>query len=296
MAFLLATLAALCNALTSTLQRVAARKAPPDSSFRLKLIAYLVHRPVWFLGMFFLIGGFLLQAGALYYGQLSQVQPVLVSELVFTLVIIFVWFRSRIPLRDWLGALAICIGLAGFLVVADPTPGHQTPGFWHWVGAGAAVVAVVLCALGIAQRGSPARRAALYGTAAALIWAFTAALIKTMTNVIQTGWGQLFVHWPVYAVAVTGIAGLFIVENAFQAGPLTASQPALTIVDPIASILLGVWLFGDRLRGGLGPEILTLLVMAAGVVLLGRSPLITGSGPDGKGSGRPGANRAEDPV
>ncbi len=280
MAVLLAVAAAFCNALTSVLQRAAARSAPEDSTFSWRLIAYLLHRPVWFLGMLAMIGGFLFQALALYFGEISTVQPILVAELVFIMIILYVWFHSPVGAQEWTGALAIAVGLGSFLYVADPSRGHQTPDTVAWLSAAAATFVVCLVVLIFAQRGSRARRAALYGTAAALIWAFTAALIKTMTRVIHhEGWSQLFLHWPVYAVVVVGVTGLIVVQSAFQAGPLTASQPALIIVDPMASILIGVWLFNDRLASraeDVVMETLAIVVMAVGVFILSRSPIIIG--------------------
>jgi drug/metabolite transporter (DMT)-like permease len=279
-AVLLAVAAAFCNALTSVLQRSAARTAPEDSTFSWRLIAYLLRRPVWFLGMLAMVGGFLFQALALYFGQISTVQPILVAELVFIMIILYVWFHSPVGAQEWAGALGIALGLGTFLYVAHPTEGHGRPDTEAWLAAAAATFVVCVVVLAFAQRGSKARRAALYGTAAALIWAFTAALIKTMTNVIHHGgWSQLFLHWPVYAVVVVGVTGLIVVQSAFQAGPLTASQPALIIVDPMASILIGVWLFNDRLASraeDVVMETIALLVMAVGVFILSRSPIIIG--------------------
>jgi hypothetical protein len=61
----------------------------------------------------------------------------------------------------------------------------------------------------------------------------------------QGGLAGLFTHWPVYAVAVGGAAGVVLEQAALQAGPLRVSQPLLTITDPIVSIALSVWLFGE---------------------------------------------------
>jgi drug/metabolite transporter (DMT)-like permease len=279
-AFLLAVLAALSNSLTSILQRTAAKTAPEDSTFSWELIKYLLRRPVWFVGMLAMIGGFLFQAMALYFGNISSVQPILVSELVFTLLILYLWFHSPIGPREWAGALAVAVGLALFLYVAHPQHGSRNPRLIEWVAAAAATFFVASVAIGFAQRGSKSRKAALYGTAAALIWAFTAALIKRMTVVIHHGgWGQLFLHWPVYAVVLVGVTGLVVAQSAFQAGPLTASQPALIIVDPIASIMLGVWLFHDSLASRSVDVVLeagSLLVMVIGVFILSRSPIVVG--------------------
>lgn len=291
-AFLLAVLAALCNSLTSILQRTAARTAPEDSTFSWELIRYLLKKPVWFLGMVAMVGGFLFQAMALYFGDISIVQPILVFELVFTLVILFVWFHSPIGPREWAGGVAIAVGLAFFLYVANPQHGRGNPHLVSWLAAAAAIFVGASVAIFLAQKGSPARKAALYGTSAALVWAFTAALIKRMTAVIHHGWGELFLHWPVYAVIVVGVTGLIIVQSAFQAGPLTASQPALIIVDPIASIVLGVWLFHDSLASrpeDIVLEAATLLVMVSGVFVLSRSPIVIGEADEDVARSRPAA-------
>jgi hypothetical protein len=48
----------------------------------------------------------------------------------------------------------------------------------------------------------------------------------------------------------------------------------MVIVDPIVSVVLGVWLFGERFEGGSGRIAVGLLgfaAMVAGVVFLGRT-------------------------
>ena len=54
-------------------------------------------------------------------------------------------------------------------------------------------------------------------------------------------------------------------------GPLKVSQPFIVIVDPIVSVVLGVWLYGERLRGGVvhtGLGGLGFAAMCLGVVVL----------------------------
>ncbi|WP_223268047.1 hypothetical protein [Streptosporangium nondiastaticum] len=43
---------------------------------------------------------------------------------------------------------------------------------------------------------------------------------------------------------------LFLLENAMQSGPLTASQPALTLGDALVSLSLGITLYEERVRSG----------------------------------------------
>ena len=77
MAYLLAVLAALANALTTILQRMGVEDAPDSSTMRLSLVTHALRRGVWLLGFFFMICGFLTQAFALHVGRLSVVQPIL---------------------------------------------------------------------------------------------------------------------------------------------------------------------------------------------------------------------------
>jgi hypothetical protein len=63
------------------------------------------------------------------------------------------------------------------------------------------------------------------------------------------------------------------------AGPLAASQPGFTILDPVTATLLGVLLYDEHLAtspAALTAELLSLLVLAVGARALSHSPLITG--------------------
>ncbi|HEX4540999.1 MAG TPA: DMT family transporter [Acidimicrobiales bacterium] len=279
MGFFLAVMAALCNAISSVLQRRGASTAPESSVLRVNLMTYVLRRPVWLIGFSTMVGAFLFQAAALSYGQLSTVQPVLVTELLFVLIILSIWSRSRPGREEWIGALAVTGGLAGFLLAASPAGGSTDAmaGDWGVAGAGTGVVVLALIAIARTNR-SPFARAALFGSAAAITFALNAAFIKASTNLIGQGTVHFFASWPPYAVAVTGLAAFFILTNAFQSGPLTATQPALTVVDPMASIIIGAEVFGETLRdspGWVALEVVTLLIMAVGVVLLSRGPLVS---------------------
>ncbi len=108
----------------------------------------------------------------------------------------------------------------------------------------------------------------------ALVWAIDAAFVKAATEVLaHHGWSGLFVRWPVYGVVATGVLGTVLLESAFTAGPLAASQSALLIVDPLASIAIGIELFGEQLRDApvaIFLQAVLLCAMFTGVVLLSR--------------------------
>ena len=90
-------------------------------------------------------------------------------------------------------------------------------------------------------------RAAMFGAAGAVLFALSAALTKQFTTLISEGWGHVFTDWVPYALVGTGVVGLFLIQSSFHAGPITASQAAITIIDPIVSVVIGIYLFHDRL-------------------------------------------------
>ncbi len=251
----------------------------PSRPCDLSLLTHALKRGVWLLGFAVMIVSFLCQAVALHLGDLSQVQPILTTELLFLVLLLATWFRFRIGLREWFGCLAAAGGLAGFLAFAQPGGGQLVPTNLGWLIVGSVCGGVILVAVVLALRGPRWWRAAMFGAAGAVGFAFTASLIKTVGNYVATDWPHMFVHWQTYGLAVCGVGSVFLAQNAFHAGPIAASQTALVLVDPLASIAIGIGLFGDNLRtaGAYGPlEALSLLVMFIGAVSIAHSPLISG--------------------
>jgi drug/metabolite transporter (DMT)-like permease len=277
MVYVLALAASLVNALTSVLQRLGVQNAPADATLRLSLVKYALRRGVWLFGFALMIVSFILQAVALHLGRLSQVQPILTTELVFLAAILAFWFRFKIGRREWIGAIAVTAGLSFFLYFAQPQYGMTPPPAWRWAVAGGVCVGIIATTVLLAMRGPKWWRAAMFGTAASVSFAFTAACTKVVSGFAATDWTQLYRHWQVYALAVFGATAVFLTQNAIHAGPLVASQSTVVLIDPLASICIGIGLFGDDLQtgGAAGPiEALALLVAFGGAVWLARSPLI----------------------
>jgi drug/metabolite transporter (DMT)-like permease len=265
-AVLLALGAATCNAVASVLQRRAARELPAREAFRPALVRDLLRRPIWFGGIAALIAGFLFQAAALSKGGLALVQPLLTAELPITMILVARFSQTRLGPGGWGAVAAVTAGLALLLSTAAPTAGNRTPEPLDWMivagGTVGAIAALVMIARLIGRFGD-LRRAAVLGVAAGLGFAFTATFIKAVTKLLDRGFLALFVSWPTYAMVITGLGTLFLLQNALQSGSLVAAQPALTVSDPVASVVYGVALFGETIR--LGPW---ALAEAAGLALI----------------------------
>jgi hypothetical protein len=277
----LAVCAALCNALTTIFQRLGVETAPEEATRGLKLLRYVLRRPIWYVGFVAMLGSFAFQATALGFGGLTVVQPIMVSELVFLVVILRVWFGTPLGWREATGTVLTVAGLASFLALTNAGGGTTFPTASGWIIVVCTCAgAVAICLACTRLRTSRPWRSAWFGAGAAISFALSAAFTKATTILFEGGFWQIFTHWEPYAIAISGLAGLVLTQDAFKAGPITASQATLTIVDPIVSIIIGVGLFGDQLRGGTGSLALdasALLVMCGGLFILTQSPLIAGT-------------------
>jgi uncharacterized membrane protein len=277
LSILFALLAAASNALATVLQRHAARTVPVSEHLRLRLALELLHRPAWLGGMAAVVGAAVFQAVALSLGALSVVQPLFVLELPFALLIGGVILGNRLSRRCWAGVVCIVGGLGVGLAAAAPAPGTEQAALGPWMLALICCVAAVVVLVAIAlRRPAGGVRAACFGAASAIGYALTAALIKDATYAWQVGGaGGFFLAWQTYGFALAGVCALFLLENAVQSGPITASQPALTLGDALVSLSLGVTLYAERVRGGwwVVPEVLGVALILYGVLLLTRQPL-----------------------
>jgi drug/metabolite transporter (DMT)-like permease len=286
-AVLLAVAASFCTATASIAQRQGAKTVEMKGGFDVQLIFRLARRPVWLLGIAAMIGGFIFQITALRYGALALVQPILSFELllVFGYMAVAGRRRMRIKHRDLLAAAAMSAGIGLFLGLASPSGGRlHAPGS-SWVLAGLITLGLVLAALGAAfgldgrQDASPARRAALLGSATGIAWGFVAAVIKELSSHLGAGLGAIFSTWSLYVLLVAGAATMLLASHALAAGPLAASQPGFTVLDPLAAALLGIFLFGEHIQTApwaLAGEVFALLLVLGGAVGLSRSCFILG--------------------
>lgn len=286
-AILLAVAASFCTATASVAQRQGARSVAATGGFGVRLILRLARRPVWILGIASMIAGFLFQLTALRYGALALVQPILALELllVFGYMAVAGRRRVRIKRRDWAAAAAMSAGIAVFLRLASPSGGRLNAPGGSWLLAALITLGVVLVAVAAASTlgnrtgASPARRAALLGSATGIAWGFVAAIIKELSSYLGDGLGAVFSTWSLYLLVIVGASTMLLASHALAAGPLAASQPGFTILDPLSASLLGVFLFGEHIRTGpwdLAGEALALALVIVGASGLSRSCFILG--------------------
>jgi drug/metabolite transporter (DMT)-like permease len=127
---LLAVVFALAAALANAVNLMTQHKASISAPKRVKgwhLALYLPRQPLWLLGVAAAVGSFVFQALALHNGPMSVVQPLLITELVFTLVLRRVWIHQDVARAAWASTGVVCMALAVFLAGLDPRTASGRP-------------------------------------------------------------------------------------------------------------------------------------------------------------------------
>jgi drug/metabolite transporter (DMT)-like permease len=244
----LAVLAAFLFAMASVLQQRAASTVPDEDALRATLVTRLLRQPLWLAGFGLDALGFFVQAVALAFGTLIVVQPLLVTMLLFALPLGARFAGRHLEQADWRWALVLTTGLALFLIIGDPTAGLDRGDGRRWLVALLVLypIIVVLVASGAVRRG--AVRALLLGAAAGLCYGITDALTKSVVRGLDGGVSSLLTNWETWVLIVTIVSGAFLQQSAYQAGGLAASLPAITGLEPVTGIALGVFVYQERFR------------------------------------------------
>jgi drug/metabolite transporter (DMT)-like permease len=268
-------LAAAFSSAANLMTQHAASISAPKQERGWRLVLYLARQPLWLLGWAAAAGTFIFQALALHNGPMSVVQPVLVTELVFVLVLRRVWIHQDVAAAAWVSVLVVCLALAVFLVAAEPSGGNPTPETKQWLSAGLVFGAAIAVLTVLGRAGPPMRRAAVFAAAAALCWALEATFLKAATDTLTAfGIAGMLIRWPLYALIGAGVAGTLLEQAALHVGPLSVSQPILVVINPFASIVLSVWLFDEKFTNSpakITVAAVSFAVMATGIIMLTRT-------------------------
>ncbi|WP_369182442.1 DMT family transporter [Streptomyces sp. Y1] len=279
--FLLAIGAACCLGLGFVLQQHAAQRAPRADLLRWRLLLDLMRMPEWLLGTGFMVSGLILSALALNKGEVSLVEPLLTTNLLFAMALSRVLTKQSLGRSGWAGVLLLGLGVTAFIVAGQPTGGGAPAGeLRHWLVVGI-VVGLTLLLVSLARRLPLLEEATLLALAAGLLYGLQDALTRTTTQRLDhQGLDAVLRSWQPYAVVAAGVVGLLLVQSAFEVAPLRMSLPALTAAQPLSGIACAVGFLGDRLRvtpGALAWQSAGLLAIVIGVIVIGRHPAMPGS-------------------
>jgi drug/metabolite transporter (DMT)-like permease len=271
-AYSLAALAAVAFAFGTVLQQKGTLQTSSGENDP-RFLVEIFRKPVWLAGMISQAAGWVLQAGALDRGPLVVVQSLTAMSLVIALPLGIWLTKQHIGPREWLGALAVLVGIMFFLWAGAPSGGtnHPSASLWWAACLGTLLLVGALAALGTRMRG--AAKALLFGSAAGFGYGLQAAVTKTFVGELGHGALSLLADWSVYVLVISAVIGFVLQQGALKTGVLAPAMASSNAVTLFSSVILGIAVYGERLSASGGGHVTSavvgLLIAIVGIVLLG---------------------------
>ena len=276
-----------------------------EGTSTLRGVAKTLKLPRWWLGSGLAIAGYVFQVAALAFGTLLLVQPLLVMKLMLTLPLAAKVNGRRISRSEMIWSVALTFAVATLVLLGKPTAGStDVPTYlWGWALAAGGVVTCGLYAAAVQwpntdtgsgsntsdspaiadrsstdtgtgsasdtkQRGVLRQnpKALLLGTATGWLYGFVALLSKSVVDTyVNDGLVQLLLSWELWLLVALAVIGVGLQQAAFNAGPLQASLPAMTVVEPIVAFSLGYIVLGERFQA-VGVQWVALFIALATMI------------------------------
>jgi drug/metabolite transporter (DMT)-like permease len=234
----------------------------------------VVSNPFWLAGGVASLIGWVVQAVALDRGQLFVVQPIISLQVVFALPLGIMLTGQRVHRLQWLGAVAVVVGLAVFLEASAPASGRDSAPASTWLLASLATAAATVVVTLIGRRRRSTARAACFGAAAGILFGFQAAVTKEFVQVVPDGVSAILHSWSTYAMIVSALIAFYLCQASLQVGVLAPSLAAMNVATPATSLILGRVVFLEvpsRTTAGAVGSLIALGVLLFGLAAVSRS-------------------------
>jgi hypothetical protein len=190
-----------------------------------------------------------------------------------------------------------------FMIAGDPDGGVDVAAFDKWLAPFVLCGALLVGGFAAMLVGRGRVRVVGMSVAAGVLFGLSSALTKSVMNHLGAGLDVLLTSWETYLLVACGGVGLTLQQMAYQAGSLEISLPAITVLDPIVSSMLGIWALSERVQADGAEWVLIAIsvgVMVAGTAALARAGAPTPPTGTGAGTAPPtpppaGARTAPDP-
>ena len=183
--------------------------SPAVSTTELRLVSRAIASRTWVVGTSTSAVAFALHAFALHEGQLTLVQPLLATMVLFAIPASRALNGTGVTSGELAWAALLVLGLTAFFAAADPVRQSTAAADVGPAILTAALAAVIvgLC-IGLARRRPGGQAAALLGAAAGIAFAGVAALVKAATNLLAHGVDALIGSWQLYVLLGVGVIGI----------------------------------------------------------------------------------------
>jgi drug/metabolite transporter (DMT)-like permease len=269
--------ASVAFAIANVEQMRAARVTDAPAEVSATLLVRLVRSRKWLIGLATAVGGFGLQAVALFLAPVVLVQPLIVTELLFALPLAAWYAGARLHTREWIGAVLVAGGITAFLVIGNPSGDNAHITTFATVTMSVVMGSAVFVLVAVAETfGSrPMIRASLLALAASACFGMLSVMTKVVGRQFQHEKLETLTHPQCYILAVFAISGLLLSQTAWRIAPLSVTLPVIDVGEPAIASLLAVLALHETIDLDSGAAVGVALSASAatiGVFLIDSSP------------------------
>jgi hypothetical protein len=268
--------ASALNAGSSVFEREAAGSPEVKDLFSRRLAVTIVKNKKFLYGIALQLLATVMEIIALGSGSLILVAPLLTLDLVFLLIFISRRYKMKVAPKNWAAVIGVVVGLTFFFLCTRPSGGTIKYNFLSWAVTLAFIALIIIGTILIVPKlKSSKQRVALLALATACTFGLNAGLLKLCLNQVHSGgYHLLILSWPLYVLIFSAALSLYLTQNTLSSGSLVISQPIIEIVQPAVSIMIGIFIFDEDLRGSalaiIGDVLSTILLLVC-IWVLARS-------------------------
>jgi hypothetical protein len=228
------------------LQSVAAAKTTAHATLDPKLLVRLAKHHTYVLGLLCQLFGFVLAFAARRDLPLFLVQSAVAAGLGVTAVLGVLFLKWKLPRAEVALLIALCAGLAGLVLSAEPHPSNQL-GI-----AGVIGLTVVLGGLAVAGffaariQGVPG--SVVVGALAGIGFGAAAVASRPLAN--ANSFAEFMTDPLLYLLIAHSLVGQLLLGLAMQRGSTTAAVAAMDAAAAVPAAIIGLLLLGDKITPG----------------------------------------------
>lgn len=282
-ALIAATGIALCYGLATVLQSIGAKRAETVEGLDPGLVVRLVRSVPYLVGLGLDGLGFLLTIVALQTLPLFVVEAFTAGALAVTAVAAASWLKVALSRREWVGVLAVSVGLAVVGLTAGEDREVTPSTFERWL---PLLVTALLLAVTFAVARVPGRTG-VFALGAVAGFGFGLVGIATRMLADPTSPGALVRDPSAYGVLAAGALAILALATALQRGQVTQATAAMVVAETVIPSAIGLAFLGDTIRPGFawlaGAGMVVAIVGSVALARLGELPEDTvpsGVGPE----------------
>ncbi|KJE22286.1 Magnesium transporter NIPA [Frankia torreyi] len=291
-------------------QARAARREEESSGLGLGLLARLVLRPLWLLGLAVEAASFLLEVYALSVAPVAMVAPVMALDMIIFTLLAQRVLGERISLTGWLGVGSMVAGVGllayAFARRAEVGSAASTDVLLAFLVLG--LIFALVCAFlanVAAARNMIAGAAFGFGAAAGVCYAIATLATRQIGLAVndrregQSALADLLTTPTPYVLVLFSVLALGLQQRGLQGRAAVIAFPVTSGVSAFLPVTLGLTLFGEPAPDGAHRVafIVAMVMVAAGIAALGRDRMAANRSvdelegaaarPDGPDPGRP---------